>query len=176
MRRGKTRTLGRIRTVDTQALLEEINAVLPPVPKPEGTAISFHESGCSHCEYLRNDLAQYTDSELSNEDIRSLHQEMSCLSARGWRWVLPSYLRRCLTQDLYDPVETEFLIYNLGPSEEHDAETRERLALLSQQQVACLGNFLEWCRAHPHWSEYCGNDIERARVFIRSVLDTRDAA
>ena len=162
--------------METQTLLQEIDALLPPVPKPVGTAISFHESECAHCEYLRNYLAQYTAPELPDEAIRYLHQEMSCLSARGWRWVLPSYLRRCLTQDLYDPVETEFLIYRLGPSAEHENEMRERLSALSQQQVGCLAHFLEWCRAHPHWSEYCGDDIERARAFIRSVLSAKDAA
>jgi len=151
--------------------------VLPPVPKPEGRDISLHESGCWQCKYLRDDLAQYEDSELPNEAIRSLHQELSCLSARGWRWVLPSYLRRCLTQDpAYDAVETEFLIYNLGPSPEHESETRERLSALNREQVNCLAHFLEWCRTHPHWSQYCPNDIERARRFMHSVITTKDAA
>jgi hypothetical protein len=40
-----------------------------------------------------------------------MHQEMTCLSARGWSWALPHYLPFCLTPEAeYNRMETEFLI------------------------------------------------------------------
>ncbi len=100
---------------------------------------------------------------------------MSCLSAAGWRWALPSYLKRCITQDLHDPIETEFLIYNLSPGEEHKAESEQRLSKLSLEQLDCLVHFTEWCNEHPHWSEYCPEEIPMAFEFLNSVKESRDA-
>jgi hypothetical protein len=161
----------------TQALLLEIDTVFPPVPKPDGAAVSFHATDCLQCQFVRQDIEKYSDVSLPDDAIRYLHNELSCLSATAWRWALPSYLRRCVTQDAeYDAVETEFLIYNLGPEESFKDETRLRLSALSEQQVRCLLHFLEWCRDHPHWSEYCAEDVSRAATFIASILAERDAA
>jgi hypothetical protein len=101
---------------DTKALLQEVEAAFHPVEKPGGSSLSFHKSGCSSCEFLRRDLEQYSASTLPDVAIRYLHNDLSCLSAEGLRWVLPSYLQRCITQNAkYDAIETEFLIYTLAP-------------------------------------------------------------
>ncbi len=154
--------------MDSATLLEEIERVMPLVPKPSGDSIMFHQSGCDECRYVRDDLEKYSEPSLPNEAIRYLYDEMSCLSADGWRWVLPSYLKRCITQDLYDPIETEFLIYNLAPEEKYQAESRQRLSALSQEQLECLIHFIEWCKDHPHWSEYCSKEIRAAFEFLQS--------
>lgn len=148
---------------------------MPMVQKPPARSIMFHESGCFQCEYVRSDLEQYTEPSLPDEAIRYLHNDMSCLSAAGWRWALPSYLKRCITQDLHDPIETEFLIYNLSPGEEHKAESEQRLSKLSLEQLDCLVHFIEWCNEHPHWSEYCPEEISMAFEFLNSVKESRDA-
>jgi hypothetical protein len=150
----------------TQALLEDISAVLPPVAKPARGEIAFHKNGCDQCNYLREYLDQYQGDTLPNEAIRYLHDEWSCLSAAATRWVLPSYLTRCLTQDLYDPLETEFLIYALGPEPKYELETTQRLSKLSHQQIGVLQNFLTWCREHAHWSTYCPDEVARATAYI----------
>lgn len=66
-------------------------------------------------------------------------------------------------------METEFLIYNLGPAPEHQAEARERLSALNQDQINCLLNFLLWCEEHEHWSTYCPEEIRRAIEFILTL-------
>jgi hypothetical protein len=159
--------------VDTVTLLDEIAAVLPPVPRPRGEHITFHPVGCGQCDLLRVDLEKYTEPTLPDEAIRYLHDELSLLSAQATRWVLPSYLRRCITMDSYDALETEFLIYNLGPKAEYHADARERLKELSAPQLMVLLHFLEWCAAHPEWSSYCGEDIANAQVFVRSLVSDR---
>jgi hypothetical protein len=152
-----------------QALLEEIATVLPPVEKPGREDIAFHKSGCDQCNYLRKDLEQYQGKTLPDEAIRYLHNEWSCLSAAATRWVLPSYLVRCLTQDTYDPLETEFLIYTLAPEAKYELETTQRLSKLSHQQIGVLRNFMAWCREHPHWSTYCPTEVARGSEFIERL-------
>ncbi len=154
----------------TQALMEEVENVFPWVEKPQGESLSFHETGCLQCEFVRSDLAVYSDKELPVEAIRYIHQEMPCLSALGWRWVLPSYLRHCLTQEPdHDYGETSFLIYNLAPEPKYEAETRERLSALSTDQINCLLHFVEWCKEHPYWSDFCPNEIALAYEFLQSL-------
>jgi hypothetical protein len=156
--------------MDASELLREIERVFPPVPKPIGSALSFHEVDCAHCDYLRRDLEAYTSKFLPAKAFRTLYGEMSCLSADGWRWVLPSYLPFCIAQDTsYDPIETEFLIYNLSPSSDHDADARKELSALNYEQIECLVHFLHWCQSDPHWSEYCSTEIETGLVFLRSL-------
>jgi hypothetical protein len=157
----------------TQALLEEIATVLPPVAKPAKGEIAFHQSGCAHCNDLREDLDQYQGEILPDKAIRHLHSQWSCLSATATRWVLPSYLARCLTQDLYDPLETEFLIYALAPESMYELETTHRLSELSHEQIGVLRNFLSWCSEHPHWSTYCADEVARATDYIGRLWGAR---
>jgi hypothetical protein len=154
----------------TEKVLKEVEQAFPFVQKPKGIDISFHRDDCAHCQYLRGDLEEYDQPEIPRAGIRAVHSEMSCLSAAGWRWVLPSYLRQSLanTGDIYD-TETEYLIYNLGPDQKYQTETLERLSALNSQQIACLIHFLEWCADHEHWSDYCPEEINRGLEFLRSV-------
>lgn len=154
----------------TADLIKEVEDVFPPVPKPQGLELSFHQNGCDECRLVRQDLEGYRDPELPFKALRYLHSEWSCLSAKGWRWALPSYLKHCLTVDsTYDDMETEFLIYTLRPDLKYQKDTLERLSLLSRSQLDCLIHFLEWCAAHPHWSEHCPDDITQALSFMRTV-------
>ena len=154
----------------TEALLAEVQARFPCVSKPEGLNLSFHRDDCSLCTYLRRDLARFSDPVLPREALREIFCEMSCLSAAAWRWALPSYLKHCLTmEDPWGDDETEFLIFNLGPDPEYQADTIVRLACLDAGQVACLIHFLAWCRAHPYWGEIWQDDIDRALEFMRGL-------
>lgn len=154
---------------DKAHLLSEIEEVFPFVHKPSGLALSYHKVGCINCEMLRRDLEAYSKMELPKEVLRYLHNEMGCLSAKGWRWILPSCLRYCVSvDDTCDNLETEFLIYNPGPDLKFQKETMERLSDLNDLQVQCLIHFLEWCSVHPHWSEYCQEDIQRGLAFMET--------
>ncbi len=156
--------------MNEQALKNEIEHVFPFIEKPQGISISFHEDDCSQCGYLREDLSVYLDPELPMEGIRDIHQEMSCLSAEGWRWALPSYLRFCFTKEAVENgMETEYLIYNLSPAAKHEAETTERLSALSDDQISCLKHFLEWCKEHEYWAEYCPSEIEAGIEFVSKI-------
>lgn len=158
--------------MNTEMLKREIEDQFTFVDKPEGLAISFHEDDCHQCEFLREELEKYCEQELPEEGIRDVHVEMSCLSAQGWRWALPSYLRYCLTDEaLLTEQETQFLIYNLAPGVEYQSETTSRLSLLSDGQIHCLVHFLEWCREHEHWGKYFPQEISSGIVFLSALRE-----
>ena len=161
---------GGSRVTDTTVLQAEIAKRFPPVSKPIGAALSFHTDGCLHCDYLRRDLEPFDQPVLPEQAIYEIIGEMSCLSARAWRWMLPSYLLVCL-QDPSGRLDNaiEFLIYNLAPLPEHEAETRERLSALDAGQITCLVHFLEWCAAHEHWGSYCPDEITRGLAFLPTI-------
>jgi len=156
--------------MNTNELLAEIQSVFPHVEMPINAELRFHPEGCLHCDYLAQDLEEMRGKPVDGNVIRHLHQEMSCLSAKGWAWALPHYLPFCLTPEAeYNQMETEFLVYNLGPDEKFRTETLQRLSLLSATQLSCLVHFIEWLQAHPKWSEYCPADLSKAREFLRGI-------
>ena len=75
---------------------KEIESFFPFVDKPKGIALSFHKKDCHQCKELREDLEDFKGQQLPPKTIRYIHQELSCLSAEGWCWVLPSNQINCL--------------------------------------------------------------------------------
>lgn len=155
---------------ETEALLNEVKLAFPLVEMPNGLDLPFHKDGCFECDSLRDDLEYYRGREITGEAIRLVHQEMSHLSAKAWQWILPHYLRFCLTPEAeYNHMETEFLIYNLRPDLKFQKDTIQRLSFLNKKQIYCLMLFLEWCLSQQYWKEYCPSDINRALDFLKTV-------
>lgn len=156
--------------MDTPDLLAEIHAAFPPVEMPSEAELRYHAEGCFQCDYLASELASLRGKPIDGAVIRHMHQEMSCLSAKGWAWALPHYLPFCLTPEAeYNRMETDFLVYSLGPEEQYRQETRERMSLLNARQVKCLISFVEWLREHPHWGEFFPEEIEEASRFLHAL-------
>lgn len=154
----------------TEILIQEIENCFPYVEKPQGLALPFHKNGCHQCEFLVEDLELYKEQQIPEKGIREAYTEMSCLSAKGWRWVLPSYLRLCVLSVEECRDFTEFLIYNLSPAEAHKAGAKERLSELNQEQLNCILSFLNWCQTSGHWvSKYCPENVAQAVVFINEL-------
>jgi hypothetical protein len=154
----------------TDTLSQEIASAFPLVPMPLDVDLSFHTNGCDECDDLRKDIDQYRGKPITGELIRLIHQEMSLLSAKAWRWILPHYLQFCLTPAAeYNQMETEFLIYNLRPDLQFQADTLQRLSILNKDQINCLIHFFEWCLNHPKWKEYFHEDIIKALDFLKTI-------
>ena len=148
----------------------EIASVFPDVEMPPKTAITFHRDACPECAGLAVDLEEYRGQIIGIQVIRIIHQELVHLSASGWRWILPYYLGYCLTPEAeYSQMETEFLIYALGPALEFQKVTIERLSCLNEKQIVSLIHFLGWCNDQDFWREYCQNDIQRAINFLATI-------
>jgi hypothetical protein len=151
-------------------LIDEIEASFPQVEMPAKSELSFHKNGCDQCRYLRDDLEERRGKEINGDLIRYLHQELGCLSTAGLKWILRDYLKFCLTPEAeYNMMETEFLIYHLGPDLKYQKETLQQLSGLSRNQIDCLIHFLEWSATHPKWGDYCPENIEKALNFMRAI-------
>jgi hypothetical protein len=151
----------------TTSLLKEIAEVFPQVEKPKSGEITLHGEECVDCTCLRKDMDDLRDVPINVNFIRLIHQGLSCLSPKAWQWVLPYYLRYCLSDEgQYSHMETEFLVYHLSPSEEFEKDSIARLGFLRIEQIACLRHFVVWCSAHPHWKEYFPENLESAKRFL----------
>ena len=136
---------------------------------PPTDELVFHGLNRVEAGRLKEELEQFRGNvALGGNEIRDVHQEMSHLSAKAWRWLMPFYLRFCLTPEAeYNHMETEFLIYNLNPDLKFQRDTLQRLSLFTEVQVRCLIHFLEWCLTKQYWKEYCPDNINRAIEFLR---------
>lgn len=156
--------------MNTDELLAEIRRAFPVLPMPTMRALQFHSDGCAQCEYLSEYLHERREQVVDGNVIRYMHQEMSCLSSKGWAWALPHYLPYCLTPEAeYNGMETEFLIYNFGCDDRYKEDMRTRLSDLTAPQIRCLIRFVEHLDVHPRWSEYCPDEIGRALDFVRGL-------
>lgn len=152
-------------------LLKEIEEVFTFVKPPPIEDFVLHGDECAECSYLKKDLEDILVSEVTEKTIRFFHQELYHFSAKGWRWVLPYYLRYCMTPEAtYNQSEIEFLIYNLRPSEKFENKTKQQLSELNKDQIFCLIHFMDWCSAHAFWGEYCPEDIRKAKLFLSKIL------
>ena len=156
--------------INNDRLLKEIESAFPFVEMPDASDLTFHQMDCYQCEYLKNDIEEYRGKEITGQVIRFFHQEMSLLSAKAWQWILPHYLRFCLTLGAeYNRMEIEFLIYSLSPQLQFQKDTLQRLSGFNQTQIDCLIHFLDWCLGQQYWKDYCPDEINGAMNFLRTI-------
>ncbi len=156
--------------MDYTILIKEIESVFPFIKKPAGLEVSFHKVDCYDCLCLQREMEKYPNQELPKNALRWLHNEWSCLSAKGWAWVLPSFLRYCvISNETSDGSETEFLIYSLAPELKYEKDTINRLTELNKEQISCLIHFIEWFEAQEEWANYCPEEMLRAKRFLLNV-------
>lgn len=153
-------------------LLKEIEQAFPFIEMPSNDELLFHSDNCKECKYLRNDIEKYRDKKITGKFIRLVHQELALLSAKAWEWLLPYYLRFCLTPEAeQNQMEIEYLVYNLSPKEEYKKDTILRLSFLSDIQILCLIHFLEWLFDDEYWGDFFKEDISAALTFLRNIKD-----
>jgi hypothetical protein len=151
-------------------LLAEIRTAFPLVEMPSRRDLRFHPDDCLQCDLISQYLDEHRNGTIDGAVIRYMCIEMTCLSAMGWSWALPHYLPHCLTAEAeYNQSEIEYLVYNLGTSDEYKSDTKERLSGLSKQQIMCLKHFLSWLSRHPKWRDYFPEDIARAMQMMNEL-------
>lgn len=156
---------------NSENLSKEIDRVFPLIEMPSPEKISHHLRGCSTCEHLAADLENYKNKPIGADVIRELHQEMSHLSAEAWQWLLPYYLKYCLTPEAnYSCFETEFLIYSLAPVKEFEADVTSRLCFLNTDQIRVVRDFMIYLSSIDHWRNYCPVEIGRGIAFLSGFL------
>lgn len=156
-------------------LLIEIASAFPPMEMPLKEELPFHARGCLECQWLQEELDWLRGKPINGDLIRLLHQELSCLSAKAWRWIAPHYIRYCLTTEAdYNQMEIEFLVYALGPEERFQKDVVKRLSLLDSRQIRCFILFVEYLADHAFWSEYFPENIRKAAEFLGAIERSRE--
>ena len=156
---------------DGDLLLAEVKAVFPPEEMPLPAELTISEDGWGECIGLRDDLDAVRGEPITSEIFRLIHQDLRCLSEKGLRWILPDYLRYCISAEgQRSRMETEFLVYYLSPNLRYRDQALLRLRFLSRDQIECLYHFLDWCSDHPHWRDYFPEDLQKAKEFILQLL------
>ncbi|AXI04332.1 DUF6714 family protein [Aquirhabdus parva] len=157
--------------MNTDLLLKEINDVFPDSPMPDTSELTVHQKDCELCDDVRRYLNVYRHLSVDNKLIRFLHQNLYELSPLAFRWVLPHYLKYCLTEDwAYAQEETYFLVFNLGPAPQLENDTLIRFAALNDKQINCLIDFLSWCTGVEDCIDI-EDDINRAFAFLKKLLN-----
>lgn len=159
---------------DVDRLIYDIEQAFSFAEMPPSSVVLAEGSDSHDCYGLSDDLDGFRGKEASGDVIRCIHQEILCLSPRAWLWILPYYLKYCLSPEgRYNQFETESLIYTLSPSEEVGGVVEDRLALLDISQLAVLERFLVYLSSQSWWQSYCPEELSAAIFFIHSVKDGR---
>ena len=155
--------------MNIENIREEIGNAFNFVAKPAHGAFLVRRDNRYDCQHVKEALDSYNEMELPPQALRHLHSDLSCLSPKGFRWALPSYLRYCVSDPalLYrdELVETEFLIYHLSHELEYQAEVTQQLSVLNSQQIDCLISFVDWCK-EGDWGEYYSDHLTKAHDFL----------
>lgn len=161
----------------SEDLLIEIANAFPPMEMPPKAELPFHASGCFQCEWLKEELELRRAKPVDGGLVRLIHQELSCLSAKAWRWIAPHYVSYCLTPEAdYNQMEAEYLVYNLGPEDKFKADLLNRFALFDRRQIRCFMSFMDYLANHEYWSDYFPADIRKATDFLDGIERWRVAS
>ena len=154
-----------------EQLLSEIARAFQFIEMPSYSNLTFHKTDCILFDVERDSLEKIRSAGVHQENFRQHHVEMGCVSAETMLWVLPYYINHCIKYEAADdPLLSERLIYNFGPSNEHKAELSEQLSLLNKQQIICLIHFVDWCSKHYKLKDNLPEDIAKANSYLDSLL------
>ena len=165
--------------LSTSELLEKIDRFFPYVKKPSADEITVHkkeeDDDCRQCDHLRRALAKESNSRLTDGAIRSVAGDLYLLSAKGFRWFLSHYLKRCVTQEPeWDNRSLDSLIYFLSGYDDnkadYKAEATATLSTLSADQLVCLLHVIEWYAQNPMSSFGGADDIASAMRYVGSLV------
>ncbi len=156
-------------------LLRKIELAFPFVEMPPSwSLISNLATQRAGGAELLHELEEYRGRPIDSELLRSIHQDLHSLSAEGWSWILPHYLRFCMSEAGLDSrAELEFLIYKLDPQPDFHQETVTNLRLLTKRQIKCLIDIVRWCMRDEWFSEYFPEDLQGAMRFLNGIYRSK---
>ena len=162
-------------TEEPDAQLRKIELAFPFVGMPPVERLISHSAAQrAGVDYLLSELEEYRGKSVTVELIKAIHQELHNLSAEAWGWILPYYLRFCMSEDgLQSGIELEYLIYKFDPKQEFREETIEKFSLLTKKQIKCLIDIVQWCMNDEYWYEYFPDNLQGAMRFLQSVYRNR---
>lgn len=139
--------------MNDKSLRYEIDSAFPHTEMPASVtrqAPRFIES-----REIDEDIEEFRFLPVTVQTIRAIHLYLPVLSVEAMHWLLPHYLRFCISEEgkCYSRKETASLLCFLGPKPEHVDDTRIILSSLMNEQRICLIHFLAWCRSDNFWAD-----------------------
>lgn len=133
---------------------------------------------CKECFYAYSELDGLNLNSSDELLAKTFAQSLRHLSNEGWKSILGGYLRYCITETArQSQTETEMLVYFLSPPESNKKSAIDSLSCLSDSQVICMIEFLEFLKQDSFWGEYFPNDLDAAIFFLRKdILKHRSPA
>lgn len=159
-----------LHTVKTDLLLKEINDVFPTIPMPSPAESTVHQNDCEPCDDVPRYFDIYRDSKIDTVFIRYMHKNLYQLSPLGFLWLLPHYLKYCLSNEwCYAEELVYFLVYHLSPSPQFENDAYIRFSELNAVQIQCLISFLNWCNETESYYD-SEEDTHKAFTFLKKLL------
>ena len=148
-------------SISYDEIYKEINDYFPYVLMPPTDKLVIHNDDCYQCQYLKKDLIElYSNKTILDEPlIRSLHMELLLLTPESWFWIMPSYLRYCLSREPYIDMNygdsvTEFLTYQFEQTDfQSKTDIMRNISLFNVNQLNTLKRFFIYLSSSSYWED-----------------------
>lgn len=157
--------------MDNRSLLEEIDSVFPRAAMPAKVtrqAPRFIESS-----EIDEEIEEFRGFPFTAATIRAIYRYLPVLSVEAMHWLLPHYLRFCLSDEgrRYSRKEAASLLYFFAPGPEFVEDTMMIISSFTNEQRLCLIHYLDWCVNDNYW----GDMLDCINKGLRLLGDNRTA-
>jgi hypothetical protein len=150
-------------------VITAIEESFPFGARPPDENLMEHPTGCLLCDCEREWILERSEphpAELSEDAARGASLELTCFSAAGVQWLMPSLLRCALQDSSGDNLVAERLIYRFAAG--LDSDFLQNLNLLTSDQIGVIIQVLVFSAA-TDFNEFYQNQLLRAIAFLRSI-------
>jgi hypothetical protein len=152
-------------------VITAIEESFPFVARPPNEQLMEHPTGCILCDCEREWIMARSEphpAELSEDAARGASLELSCYSASGAKWLMPSLLRCALSEsNSSDPLVAERLLYSFAYRSALNFQ--ERLTLMSSDQIAVIIKLFVFQRDRTVLRKRFRFELLKAIAFLRSL-------
>ncbi|WP_373994454.1 DUF6714 family protein [Duganella sp. Root1480D1] len=141
---------------------------------PSNELLTLHSDKCSECEYVRENIERFRSSCFGEAGAQVVYLELSHLTAQAWNWMLPHYLRFCISDEAKnESTLTAFFLYQFYPVQKLSQLISHKLFSLNMDQFLCLAHFLTWALNDPIRRDEDGEDIKDSITFLKELIQSR---
>lgn len=151
----------------TEEIVRLVVAAFPAEPRPPAEAL--FKDHCQECIAVSNAFGARPWPDITLQALL-VGGETALLTARAWRYYLPSVITWCVREPEAVDVICDNLVYQLEPPEpgKEDVWFAERKGGFAEEQRVAIVAFLQWYRQRLE-AEYCALEMEPPRHVYRAL-------
>jgi hypothetical protein len=168
-------------TISEQLIIEEIDKAFPPVDMPVRQKLYCSDGQLRDPDQLEEDLDCFRRKLVNRELFYWVHDELILLSPETWRWLIPNYVKFCLTREGYynefPEQPANALIWVLGCESAESTQLELRLAFFNKGQLGCLLKFVDWwtkSELNIDRNDRIMTVVARSRNNLSAIINGRD--